>query len=265
MTAVARDVEPGPGTLRVALALTRRNLVGIRRLPSTFIPVVVMPMFFVISFSGQFRGITELPAFPTGNILSWYVPMAVLTGSSFAGVGTAMAVATEIEAGFLDRLLLSPAPRVALVLGGIGAGLVRSTVAFVLVLFVGVLGGVAVPGGALGLLLLWLAGLGISATSTLWGLGLVYRIQSQNAAPLMQMGMFVTLFFSTAQVPIDVMTGWLHAVARVNPMSNVLRLARAGFVDTPAWEAVWPGFLALGAFWVVLAVFAATGMRRLVP
>ena len=77
--------------------------------------------------------------------------------------------------------------------------------------------------------------------------------------------MFVGLFFSNAQVPLEVMTGWLHAVARVNPMSNVLRLARSGFIDTTPWEAIWPGLLALVALWSVLGLFAATGMRKLTP
>lgn len=266
MTAPTLSVEMRPpGTLRVAAALTRRNLVAIRRLPSTFIPILAMPVFFTIAFSGQFRGVTAMPGFGTDNILSWYVPMAVMMGSAFAGVGTAQSVATEIEAGFIDRLLLTPAPRIALVLGGIGAGLVRSTVAFALVMVVGTVGGVDVPGGALGLGALWFTGMGVSAASTLWGLGVVYRIQSQNAGPVMQVGMFVTLFFSTAQVPLGVMTGWLHVVARINPMSNVLRLARAGFVDTAPWPLIWPGLLALGGFWIVLSLFAATGMRRLVP
>lgn len=251
-------------TGRTAIALTRRNLVTIRRLPSAFVPVLVMPVFFTVAFSGQFRGVTAVPGFETDNILSWYVPMAVMMGSAFAGVGTAQSVATEIEAGFIDRLLLAPAPRAALVLGGIGAGLVRSTLAFMLVMLVGTIGGVAVPGGVLGLVLLWFTGMGVSAASTLWGLGLVYRIQSQNAGPLTQVGMFVTLFFSTAQMPLQAMTGWLHAVARVNPMSNVLRLARAGFVDTAPWSLIWPGLIALIGFWAVLSLFAATGVRRLV-
>lgn len=256
---------PGGSTVRVALALARRNLVNVRRLPSAFVPVLVMPVFFAVAFSGQYSGVTDVPGFGTDNILSWYVPMAVLMGSSFSGVGTAQSVATEIEERFVDRLLLAPAPRAALVLGGVLSSLVRSSVAFVLVLLVGAFGGMAVPGGLLGVGLLWVTGLGVATAATLWGLGVVYRIQTQNAGPLMQVGMFVTLFFSTAQVPIDVMTGWLHAVARVNPMSNVLRLARAGFIDTAPWELIWPGFVAIAGLWVVLGLFAATGMRRLVP
>lgn len=258
-------LEHRPSTWRVALALTRRNLVSIRRLPATFVPVLVMPVLFLLAFSGQFNGIVGLPGFGTRNVFSWYVPMSVMMGSAFAGVGTAQSVATELESGFIDRLLLSPAPRIAMALGGIGAGLVRSTIAFSLAGTVGALAGVEVPGGLRGLVVLWFAGMGVSAASTLWGLGLVYRIKSQNAGPLMQMGMFVTLFFSTAQVPLRVMTGWLHGVARVNPMSNVIGMARSGFIDTAPWDLIWPGLLSLGAFWAVLSLFAATGLRRLVP
>lgn len=253
-----------PATARVALHLARRNLIAVRRLPSTFVPVLVMPVFFVVAFSGQFRGITNIPGFGTDNILAWYTPMAAMMGAAFSGVGAAQAAATEIETRFMDRLLLAPAPRAALVLGAIGSGMVRATVATVLVTTVGGIAGLELPGGALGLLLLWITALGVSAASTLWGLGVVYRIQSQTAGPLVQMGVFMSLFLATAQVPINVMTGWLHAVARVNPMSNVLRLARAGFVDTAPWHLVWPGLLALVGLWVVLGVFAARGMRRLV-
>lgn len=252
-------------TTRVALELARRNLVAITRQPSAFIPVLVMPVFFTIAFSGQFEGVTLIPGFPTDNVLSWYVPMAVMMGSAFAGVGNAQSVATEIEEGFIDRLLLAPSPRATLIVGALYAGVVRSTFVFGLVMVVGVLGGMQLPGGAAGLALVWATGLGVATASTLWGLGLVYRIQSQNAGPLMQVGMFVTLFFSTAQVPLNVMTGWLHAVARVNPMTNVIRMARSGFLGTPSWDAIWPGLLALALFFAVLGAFAGSGLRRLVP
>ncbi len=37
----------------------------------------------------------------------------------------------------------------------------------------------------------------------------------------MQTGVFLLLFLSTAQMPLHLLTGWLHSVARVNPMSNI--------------------------------------------
>ena len=87
----------------------------------------------------------------------------------------------------------------------------------------------------------------------------------ERAAPLMQIGVFVTIFLASAQVPIAVMTGWLHAVARVNPMSNVLRLARTGFLGDVTWSDCWGGLVALAVGTVLAALFAARQFRHLVP
>ena len=80
----------------------------------------------------------------------------------------------------------------------------------------------------------------------------------------MQMGVFLSVFLSTAQVPLSVMTGWLHAVARVNPMTNIL-VARQGFIGEVSWGQTWPGLVALTGAVIVLGLFAVRGMRGLVP
>jgi ABC-type multidrug transport system permease subunit len=251
--------------LAVAGALTWRNLVGIRRVPATFVPVVVMPVFFVIAFSGQYRGIVDIPGFATDNVLSWYTPMAVLMGASFAGVGTAFSVARDLETGFFDRLLLSPAARAAIMGGSLLAGAARGLITFTLVTAVGLAGGAAVPGGVAGILSLLVASLGVSTVATLWALGLVYRIKSQNAGPIVQVGIFVGLFLTTAQAPLEVITGWLHPVARFNPVSHILGLARQGFLEGIAWSTTWPGLVAIAGLVAVTLVFAARGMRSLTP
>ena len=267
MTAPAATPVPTRRTdpVQVAMLLAGRNLVGMRRLPATFVPALIMPVFFVISFSGQYDGITRIPGFETDNILSWYTPMATLMGASFGGLGTAFSTARDLETGFFDRLLLSPAPRLALVAGSIVAGVFRAVLTFVIVLGVGLVGGAEVPGGLLGIGSLLLAVIGVSATATMWGLGLVYRIKSMNAGPLVQVGIFLALFLSTAQAPLEVIVGWLHTVASVNPTSQVLDLARQGFLGEVAWSTTWPGLLAIAGFLAVTGLFALRGMRRLTP
>ncbi len=251
--------------LAVAAALAWRNLVGIRRVPATFVPAVVMPVFFLIAFSGQYRGIVEIPGFATDNVLSWYTPMAVLMGASFAGVGTAFSVARDLETGFFDRLLLSPAARGAIMCGSLLAGAARGLITFALVTAVGLAGGAAVPGGVPGLVSLLIAALGVATVAGLWALGLVYRIKSQSAGPVVQVGIFVGLFLTTAQAPLEVITGWLHPVARLNPVSQILELARQGFLEGVAWSSTWPGLAAIGGLAAVMLVFAVRGMRTLTP
>lgn len=264
--------EVRTGNVAIIRQMVVRNLRGIRRQPATFVPTLVMPIFFVITFSGAF-GFAGA-AFGNGNALSWYAPMAIIQGAAFAGVTIGFSAARDFETGFFDRFLLAPMSRMTLISGALVAALLRSAFTTTAVLLVAAVGGVAVPGGILGLVALYLSSLGVSIAAALWGLGLVYRVQSTNVGPVIQVGIFVTIFLSTAQVPIAAMSGWLASVARVNPMTNILRMARAGFVPDqivpPAgfgvgWSEMWPGLLALAAMTAVLGLFALRGMRRLTP
>jgi ABC-2 type transport system permease protein len=275
MTAVATP-EPAAGSAEagrrpasrvasVSLSLAMRSIVGIRRMPSAFIPSLVMPIFLTLAFSGAFAAVTQLPGFPADDSLNWFVPLAALQGAAFGGLGVSFGAIRDLENGFQDRLLMSPSPRVALLAGPLLAGVIRALIPVVLVCAVGSLGGMRLPGGWLGFLMLGVAAMGVGLAAGGWGMGLAYRIKNMGAAALMQVGIFFVIFLSTAQVPLTVMSGWLHAVARVNPMTNVLRMARQGFLGPVTWDDTWPGLLALAGFCAVTVVFAVRGLRKLVP
>lgn len=260
------------GTGAIIRQMVARNLRGIRRQPATFVPTLVMPIFFVITFAGAFGFAGR--AFGNGNALSWFAPMAIIQGASFAGMTMGLSTARDFETGFFDRFLLAPMGRVTLLASALAASFVRAMITTTAVLLAAVIGGVAIPGGSLGIAALYLSSIGVALAAALWALGLVYRVQSTNVGPVIQVGIFVTIFLSTAQVPISAMSGWLPAVARVNPMTNILRMARAGFVPDqlvpPAgfgvgWSEMWPGLLALSGMIALLGVFALRGMRRLTP
>lgn len=249
----------------VALEIARRSLILVTRLPSAFIPSIVFPVLLIVAFSGAFNGIVDLPGFPTDRILNWFVPLSIIQAASFAGVGIGMGTARDIETGFFDRFLSAPSSRAALLLGPSLAAFARSLLPFAAVLAVGLLGGARLVGGPLALLALLAAASGTCVTFALWCMGIAFRTRSQRAAPVMQIGVFVSIFLATAQVPIALMTGWLQDVARINPMTNVLRLARAGFLGDVTWEQCWGG-LATVAVAVALATWwAARGLRRLTP
>ena len=99
MTAVAVPLAEGrrPRTTAVTAMLARRSLTRIVRIPAAVIPTVAMPVFLLISFSGAFQAVTEVPGFPTDSILSWVAPYAIIQGAAFAGVGASQAVAADIH------------------------------------------------------------------------------------------------------------------------------------------------------------------------
>lgn len=186
-------------------------------------------------------------------------------GSSFAGITTGMGVARDLEIGFYERFLASPVPRSSLVVGAMGAGALRALIPTTLTVTVGVLLGAELPGGVTGILALALAAMGLALCASAWSLGIALRLKTLQSAPLMQMGMFLTLFLSTMQMPLELLTGWLKAVATYNPVTYILQLARQGFLGSPSWADTWPGLLAIGGMLALLATFAGRGMQRVTP
>jgi ABC-2 type transport system permease protein len=265
VTAVALRHEPHTSVRAVAAKLAWRSISLIPRSPATFIPSLIFPIFSVVAFSGAFSGIARVPGFPAKTMVDWILPMSVVQGAAFAGVTTGLGVARDIEGGFFDRLLVAPVRPVAIVLGPLAAALLRAVMPFAIVTAAGLAAGAHLQGGLAGLLVLFIAAEGSALAAAGWSTGLALRFGSMKVSPLIQAGLFMFIFLSTAQVPLTIMTGWLHAVARINPMTNILALGRAGFVGHVVWASVWPGLIAIAGLGSVLTVFAFTGLRKRVP
>ena len=252
-------------TLQVTWGIALRSLRLIPRLPSTFIPSLVMPVFLTVAFAGAFSGLVLLPGFPADKSIDWFIPMTTVQGAAFAGITTGMGAARDLENGFFDRFLVSPASRVSLLLGPLVASVFRAFIPITLLLTVALIGGAHFYGGIAGVGSLVIACLGIALVAGAWAMGLALRFKTQQAAPLMQTGVFFVVFLSTAQMPINLLTGWLHAMARVNPMTNVLALARQGFLGEVTWAQTWPGLLSLAGMIAVTLLFASRGMHKVTP
>ena len=125
------------------------------------------------------------------------------------------------------------------------------------------IGGVELTQGIAGLLMLLVTAEGVALVATFWGLGIVFKFRTQRSGALVQVGVFVAMFLSVGQVPLGIMQGWLHAVARVNPMTNILRMARQGFVAEITWANTWPGLVVILVGSAFFGAWAYAGLRKL--
>jgi len=250
-------------TLAASRGIAVRSIRNIRRLPSAVIPALLMPLFQLLAFSGAFAGVTDIPGFPTDESVNWYLPLAAIMGSAFAGIGIGFTTIRDLESGFYDRLRMSPAPRRSLIAGLLLSAWARSLISLILVVLVGFLMGLQVPGGVLAFVTLTIAGLGMSTIGVGWGLGLAYRFGDMRAAAIMQLTLFLGIFLTDAQTPIYLMEGWLHTVASINPLTDILRLARVGFIEDVTWAACWGGLLAIVVIGGLALLFARRSLASL--
>lgn len=239
--------------------LVKRSLVRVRRMPSAFIPSLVMPVFQLIAFSGAFGfAVTRLGI---ANALDWYVPLNAIQGASFGALGVSFALINDMQTGFFDRVRMAPTKRWVLIASPMAAAVARSTVPVIFVVIVGFIGGMNTPGGVLSILYVAIAAIAIAVTAAAFALGLTFRMRNMGAATLTQFAIFFTIFLSTSQVPLAAMSGWLRGVARINPMTNVLRFARQGFLGDITWAQTWGGLVAMGSMLVLASIFAMTGLK----
>jgi ABC-2 type transport system permease protein len=188
-----------------------------------------------------------------------------LQGAGFAGAATGANLARDIEQGWFDRLLVAPVPRPMLVVGPILGAVTRSLVPATVVLLVGFALGAQLTGGFLGLLALYAACAAFCATAALWGIFMAVTFRTQQAGPLMQQGVFLAIFLSTAYTPEVLLRGWLSEAAHLNPITHVLEMARQATVVgiEPSLANTWPGVVALLGLATVLGALAMTGLHRM--
>jgi ABC-2 type transport system permease protein len=253
------DLHANVATVRVLIRRARNEII---RVPGAAIPGVLAPTIFFLGLTAVFGSLTLLPGFDTSSYQSFILPVSLLQGAGFTGAATGVNLARDIEQGWFDRLLASPAPRPALLAGMVLSASVRSLIPATVLLVVGFSIGVHWPGLG-GLLLALFCVMATGTIAACWGVTLALRYRTQSAAPLMQAGMFVLVLFTTAYAPIDLLQGWLADVARINPLTHVVDAARQGFVDGDiTWAGTWPAFAALAALLGILTFFALRGMAR---
>src|SRR5947208_16412511 len=247
--------------METIMALVRRAANELLRVPGAAIPGVLAPTIFFLGLSSVFGHLTLLPGFDSSSYQSFLIPISLMQGAGFTGAATGVNLARDIEQGWFDRLLVSPAPRPVLLTGLVISASLRSLIPAALLIVVGVTLGAQWPGiGGLAIAILVVMGMGTVAA--LWGCALALKFKSQSAAPLMQAGMFVLILTTTSYAPLALITGWLQTVAKYNPATQIIETARQGFVGGVSWGDTWPGLLALAGLLAVLTALALGGRRR---
>jgi len=225
----------------------------------------VQPALWLLIFGEVF---TRLRAIPTGGVpyLDFMAPGILAQSVLFVAIFYGISVIWERDLGTIHKLFVSPTPRTALVLGKAVSAGVRSLSQVVIVYTLTVLLGVHLnwhPLALAGVLLAVLVGAACFAT-----LSLIIAAIVKTRERFMGIGQVLTMplfFASNAIYPLAIMPRWLHAVARVNPVSYEVDALRALMIAGGASAfGIGVDFLVLAATAFVLVVVAAWIYPRVV-
>jgi ABC-2 type transport system permease protein len=249
------------GTLAVARAVAWRQLHNALTNPLYLLPSMAFPLLNFAAFAGGLARVREVPGFEfSGSYTAFQYVFVLLQSAAFSGVFAGFGIARDFETGFTRRLLLAAPNRAGLVLGWALASAGRWLVVAVVITAVAFAVGMQVGGDGVDLFGLYLLALLLNFAGTLWAVGVATRVRSTQAGPVMQMPVFLILFFAPVYVPLDLLQGWIHAVATVNPITPVLEASRGLLSGEPTQTlaAFSTGLALVAAF----SLWAVRGLRR---
>jgi ABC-2 type transport system permease protein len=247
-------------TIAVARGVSWRVLHTFFTNKAFLLPSVAFPLFFFTAFVGGLSRISQVPGFdfPSGYTAFQFV-FVLLQSAAFAGVFTGFGIARDFESGFMRRLMLAAPNRSGILLGYAVSALVRWLTVAAIVTVVALLAQMEIGGSGVDLFGLYALALLLNLAGTLWATGVAMRLRTQQAAPVMQMPVFLILFFAPVYVPLALLEGWIHAVASVNPLTALLEAGRGLIAGEPE--------LTLAAFAIVVglilgfSLWALRGLR----
>jgi ABC-2 type transport system permease protein len=218
------------------LLLSRRSVREVIRLPEATIPTLFIPLFFLAVNIGQVSVTfpSTTPFLHGQGYVGFQLPVSLMFAVCTATSG--LALVTEIDGGYFDKLLVAPIHRASIVFGRLAADLVRGLAVSTLVLLVALAFGAQMRSGVAGALVL-------VTLAALWGvayagIGLLVAlhtrsVQATNASFLI---FFPLLFLTPNFVPFERLTPFMEALARANPVSYVIEGLRSLVLEGWVWH-----------------------------
>jgi ABC-2 type transport system permease protein len=223
MTSTALAGSPA-GLAASTLTVTRRGLLRYLRTPQLIVLATVQMSLFFLIYRYMFGGAIHVEGI---SYVDFLVPGFIATGVLFSGIGTATAIAEDLEQGFVDRLRSLPIPRSAVLTARAltDTAIFAWSTAFTAAIAFAV--GFRLQGSALDGLAAF--GLVVAFGFAFEWLFITLGLVAGNAQAAQGLGMIVFpfAFISSAYVPVGTMPGWLQLFAEHQPLTYMVDAVRA--------------------------------------
>jgi ABC-2 type transport system permease protein len=215
--------------------LGRRAVREVVRYPEATIPTLFIPLFFLVVNIGQVSKTfpSSTPFLKGQGYVAFQLPVSLMFAVATATSG--LALVTEIDGGYFDKLLVAPIRRSSMIFGRLTADLVRGIAASALVLLVGIALGARVQSGVAGAIVIVLLSAFFGVAYAGFGILVALRTRNVQATQSSFLLFFPLLFLTPNFVPFDRLSSLMETLARINPVSYVIVGLRSLVID--GWDA----------------------------
>ena len=224
--------------------------------------LLIQPLVWLLLYSQLFQRVTDLGGFGTESYLDFFLPGVVVMNAFFAGTWSGLAMVADLDRGVVERFLATPARRASLVFSQVMRAAVQAGIQGVIILVVGFAIGARVAAGAVGWVVILLAGM--LAAGGFAGISHGLALLTRKEATMIALANFIGLplmFLSAILIARPLMPEWMQLVARFNPVDWAVRAARESALPGTDWAVVGAHLGLLAAFVLATTAFATLSFR----
>jgi ABC-2 type transport system permease protein len=242
--------------------LGRRAIREVIRQPDATIPILFIPLFFLAVNIGQVSETfpSDTPFLNGQNYAAFQLPVSLMFAVATATTGLALVI--EIETGYFDKLLVAPIRRTSVIIGRLGADVVRGMAASFVVILAGLAFGVHIEAGILGAIVLILLSSMFGVAYAGFGILVALKTRNVQATNTSFLLFFPLLFLTPNFVPFDRLTPLMETLARINPVSYVIEGLRSLILEGWVWEDLLWCVLVIAGMSVVLLGLSLRAIRN---
>jgi ABC-2 type transport system permease protein len=247
-------------SLSVAYGLARRQVWTLVTNPSLFLPPMLFPLMNFLAFAGGLSRLRHVPGFDfKEGYTAFQFVFVLLQSAAFGGVFTGFNIARDFEGGFARRLLVAAPKRTGIILGYLLGAMFRWSMVAIMLTLVALAAHMQIGGDGVDIFGLYALAVIANVCGALWACGIAMRFRTVQAGPLMQTPIFMLLFLAPVYVPLELLKGWIHTVAKVNPVTFILEAGRSLIEGDPSGVAL--AFAIAGGLAVSFSVWALRGLH----
>lgn len=245
---------------RQTLSLTRRLLLALWRQPWFVAITLVQPMIWLLLFGALFKRVIDIPGYHGGSYLEFLTPGIVIMSALFSAGWNGMSLIDAINRGVMDRFLVSPVWRGALIASGVLNVAVVIVIQSLVIVSVAFAAGASFSAAAVLTMLALAVLLGAPVAALSSALALVTR-QEESLIGAVQFVVLPATFLSSALMAANLMPVWIQDVSRFNPVNWAITAARTGASAGPDWGLVGEHAALLVALLLVCGWVATRALR----
>lgn len=213
--------------------LAQRHIRALLRQPIWIALTLFQPLIWLLLYGQLFRRVVELPGFGAGSYITFLTPGIVCMSAMFSSGWTGMGIIRDLDTGVIDRFLVSPASRAAIIVGRLLSLALTIVTQTAILAVIGVVLGARYPGGWFGVLVLFACSILLAMPFGALSLAMALAVRKEES--LIGAVNFLLLpltFLSPVFMAPGLMPDWIRLVANLNPVNWAVSSARAALTGS---------------------------------